>query len=232
MGDQIEVAESFYSIQGEGKTAGRPAVFLRLSGCTLKCVWCDTVDVWNRPGVRYMPLELIQYFENEGFTAQLHHGAHLIVTGGSPLKQQRELIPFLELLRQEISFVTEIETEGVLLPDPRLNEMVYLYNVSPKLDNSEMPILARRKLDVLRFHAKECNSIFKFVVSRPNDIHEIVELAELLSLDPRKVYLMPCAQTREHHIKMAPEIIETCKTHGFNFSSRLQVLFYDQVTGV
>lgn len=73
----MKISEIFISIQGEGRKAGEPTVFVRIAGCNLKCVWCDTPHAWR--GGTEMPLEQV--------VAQVH-GAELrsvCVTGGEPL---------------------------------------------------------------------------------------------------------------------------------------------------
>lgn len=221
----------FYSIQGEGPTAGRPSVFLRLSGCTLSCAWCDTTPVWSRPGTHFTAEALVAEFERLGFLDYLStHNARLIVTGGSPLKQYRYWAPFLKAVLFQCACPVEIETEGVLLPDPELARVQF--NVSPKLENSQMPEKARIREDVLAFHADDEESYFKFVVNDGNDMMEILDLCQKFGIDKSKVYLMPMASTRQEHLEKGILVADLAKNYGMNFSPRLQVLLWDRVTGV
>ena len=81
---KLIVAETFYSIQGEGQTMGKPSVFLRLGGCNLLCKsedWvCDSIEVWQK-GKAVLFSEVLQ----EDYIKRLREGAHLIITGGEPL---------------------------------------------------------------------------------------------------------------------------------------------------
>src|ERR1700738_205435 len=76
---KMRIAEIFYSIQGEGILAGVPSVFVRTSGCNLRCTWCDTPYTSWRPEGRDMPLDAI-LAEVRG-----HAATHVVVTGGEPM---------------------------------------------------------------------------------------------------------------------------------------------------
>jgi len=75
----MKIAEMFYSIQGEGMLAGVPSVFIRTSGCNLRCRWCDTpYAAWEGEGEE-LGLEAIL-----GFVGA-HACAYVVVTGGEPM---------------------------------------------------------------------------------------------------------------------------------------------------
>ena len=107
---QLAVSEYFYSLQGEGRTMGIPAIFLRLTGCNLMCggygvekdgilrddaTWvCDTIAVWIK-GTTYSFPELIVLLNSQlDFVARLKKGVHLVITGGEPLLQQKRIVAF------------------------------------------------------------------------------------------------------------------------------------------
>lgn len=160
---KLQVAEMFYSIQGEGNHAGVPAVFLRLAGCNLQCgktesnilevepqedepdgdaTWiCDTMDVWRTPDAAYTAEEMFNEFEARGWWESLIEGqGHLILTGGEPTlpQHQKAFAEFMEYTRDEFNanpFV-EVETNGTqVLMDDFLSE-VNQFNCSLKLSNS------------------------------------------------------------------------------------------------
>jgi organic radical activating enzyme len=223
----------FYSVQGEGPTVGVPAVFVRLGGCNLNCIWCDTRDVW----VKWRDIS------PEGLLLEvmsLTVGCDIpeyrvVVTGGEPLLQQDELVSFLRRLRALGRTYVEIETNGTLCPSRELDALVDQYNVSPKLSNSGVPRDIRLRPDVLRWFALNPRAWFKFVVASESDVRELLEtheLSDVVEVAYDRVCLMPLSQTREEYLKLAPHVIELCKRHGFRFSPRLQIEVYDRRVGV
>ena len=99
------VTETFTSLQGEGKNQGKPCFFLRLSGCNLRCAWCDTEYSFEKGTERSIE-ELVKEIADSGFS-------YVCVTGGEPLLQKKELIPLLTILR-EAGIQTDIETNGTI----------------------------------------------------------------------------------------------------------------------
>ena len=85
----LKISEIFYSLQGESSRVGLPTVFVRLTGCPLRCVWCDTEHAFS--GGKLLPLSAIVEQIAE-------FGAHQVcVTGGEPLAQ-KNCLPLLTLL--------------------------------------------------------------------------------------------------------------------------------------
>ena len=98
----LTVNEVFFSIQGEGSRAGRPCVFVRLTGCPLRCVWCDTAYAFHE-GARRDEAELAA--ELRRFPARL-----VCLTGGEPLAQPAAF-PFVTRLLDE-GWEVVVETSG------------------------------------------------------------------------------------------------------------------------
>ncbi|ACV64344.1 Radical SAM domain protein [Desulfofarcimen acetoxidans DSM 771] len=99
----MKVNEIFYSLQGEGITAGYPTVFIRLTGCNLRCLYCDTVYAYEEG----------QEMSVKDVADRVHeYGAHYVcITGGEPLQQKAELKLLLSLLNR---YTVTIETNGSL----------------------------------------------------------------------------------------------------------------------
>ena len=245
---KIAISEHFYSIQGEGKTMGIPAVFLRLTACNLMCggrgtekdkklyngaTWrCDSIEVW-RTGTQYEIGELVNILIDK-YSLQLIRGAHLIITGGEPLLQFKALEPFIELLTEQLGFkpFIEIETNGTLTPKGKLFNYIDIINCSPKLSNSGEPEQKRIKINTLQFYSLTPKSIFKFVVSRIEDLQEIYDIIERANIPRDKVYLMPSAQDQKELDLNTKLVSSICLENNYNFSTRLQIIIWNQTTGV
>ena len=102
----MRIAEIFYSIQGEGSLVGTPSVFVRSSGCNLRCSWCDTpYTSWNPEGDDW-PLERVLA------AVDAYAARHVVVTGGEPMIA-REIVDLTRGLRQRGRHIT-IETAGTV----------------------------------------------------------------------------------------------------------------------
>lgn len=238
------VSEHFYSLQGEGATMGKPAVFLRLTGCNLMCGgimgsqvgktatwWCDTEPVW-RKGQKYEFTALKELFDEKGYTQKLIDGAHLIITGGEPMLQIQEVISFIGVLyytaRMSKMPILEIETNGLIYHEHM--KVFDFINVSPKLSNSGETFERRIDFDSMLKINSDPNSIFKFVVSSEEDLNEIK--LNYGWIDPKRIWLMPAASTQEELAITLPMAAKMAIENGMNLSTRLQVHIWNQTTGV
>ncbi len=233
--DKIWVSETFYSVQGEGKHAGVPAVFLRTQGCNLLCRWpCDTIPVWKE-GKPYSYEELYNLWSNKGWEIALKKSAHLILTGGEPLTRQDELVGFFEyLFRMGINHpFVEVETNATILPDEEFDHFVTHYTCSPKLSNSGMPKERRYREKVIGHFSLSKKAVFKFVIDKKEDGEEVLkDFVQKFNIPPGRVYLMPESTDKKELDRKSVWLVEICKQHGFNFSSRLHISIWDELTGV
>ncbi len=104
MSKALRITEIFYSLQGESSFVGLPTVFVRLTGCPLRCQYCDTAYAFSG-GMIYELEEVLK--EVASFGAR-----HVTVTGGEPLAQP-ECLPLLEALC-DASYVVSLETSGAM----------------------------------------------------------------------------------------------------------------------
>ena len=216
------IAEIFFSIQGEGVTAGAPAVFIRLQGCSVGCAWCDTKYSWDPRGGRVADLDAIV---DEAVASPSRRA---VITGGEPLESPA----FLPLTRAlaEWGFTVEVETSGTLPPPPEADPAIQ-WNVSVKLESSGVP--EPRRIQPAAIHAfLGRDAWWKFVVVDEADVGEVLELAERFSLPRERILLQPEALRREDFLARAPWVVEVCKRHGFRFSPRLHVLLWGPRRGV
>ena len=116
---RLRVTEIFHSLQGEARDAGRPTVFVRLTGCPLRCVWCDTEYAFHG-GQWHDIADIVD-------AVAKYQTRHVCVTGGEPLAQKR----CLDLLARlcDAGFVVSLETSGALDVsgvDPRVSRVMDL----------------------------------------------------------------------------------------------------------
>ncbi len=222
---EIAVSETFKSFQGEGPSAGMPAIFLRLQGCNLECVWCDTIDTWVK-GYVYSHRDLLGLWERSGWIEDLRKGYMLVITGGEPLLRQREIADLLGLFIKTYGFKPriEVETNGTIAPSEEITRYVDQFNVSPKLSNSGMLKTIRFREKALREFVKTGKAIFKFVIVEERDIEEVIEYIERIPIPSYSVYLMPESKTREDYLKRLGVVEDLCREYGFKLSPRLHLL--------
>jgi len=158
-------------------------------------------------------------------------GKHLVLTGGEPMLQQKELIPLLRSLKEH-EFYVEMETNGTLVPPVEMLALVDQWNVSPKLENSKNELSAREKPECYRFFNRLPNSCFKYVVKNPQDFEEVRQLAEKYQISNDKIILMPEAETREQLTERSGWLSELSRKAGYRFSTRLQIALWGSKRGV
>ena len=258
---RIPVAEQFYSIQGEGRYAGTPAVFLRLAGCNLQCgldlddsldsfepgqqptadgaSWiCDSIKVWRRPDTTYTVDGLINEWDARGFTDAVADGAHIILTGGEPTlpAHQASMSVFIARLADHIGHqpYVEVETNGTRRLTGGFVDVIDWFNVSLKLANSGMPVDRRIHDDAIDGFVTlgPDRAMFKFVVADPGDLDEIDDLIVDHGIPDAQVALMPAGSTRAQLHDTYPIVAELCKDRRWAFSPRTHVDIWDQSTGV
>ena len=238
---KLAVSEVFYSIQGEGKTTGFPAVFVRLAGCNLMCggkgtekdgklhdgaTWrCDSIEVWikgkSKPYAEILPIECQEAIRN---------GANVIITGGEPMLQQKNIEGFIQYIVEQINdfpFI-EIETNGTIMPSDDMLNLVDQWNVSPKLANSGMLLEDRINEEVLTKLSKY-NTQFKFVVSSRQDWEEIKAIN---GIDKTQITLMPAGSNQEELKETKELVAEICKQNYLRLTNRLHIDIWNKKTGV
>lgn len=231
----LKISEFFMdTLQGEGISTGVPAAFLRLQGCTLNCVFCDSKSVW-RYGNPYSFGELFNMMEEAGLIEKLKDGIHLVLTGGSVLKQEKQIEQFLYVFMVKYQFkpFIEIENECTLMPSEGMINITDQWNNSPKLENSQNKKELRYKPEILKALSEIPNSWFKFVVSEESDWEEIEkDFLEPGLIRREQVILMPCGESQEELSKTREMAAEMAIREGVRFSDRLQITIWNKKLGV
>ena len=227
------ISEIFYSLQGEGELAGVPSVFVRTSGCNLRCNWCDTPYAsWSPEGAQMGVPEIIA-------AVRQHPARHVVVTGGEPMIAPE--IKALAARLKELGHHITIETAATIAPEGIACDLASL---SPKLKNSapdaRLDDAWRRKHEALRWQPEVVRAWLaayafqlKFVVAQPADVDEIeAMLAQLGGEIPRaKVLLMPEGVTVEALRAKAGWLGELCKVRGYRYAPRLHIELYGHKRG-
>jgi 7-carboxy-7-deazaguanine synthase len=223
----LKIAELFYSLQGEGALIGVPSVFIRTSGCNLRCAWCDTpYTSWQPEGAE---LSLDQIVDE----VRAHPARHAVITGGEPMIAP-DIVALTERLHRLGLHIT-VETAGTVFQPVACD----LMSISPKLANSTPSGPWAAQHDRLRLQPQPLRDLMnrypyqlKFVIANPADLAEVRE------------FLIAFPQAREHVILMPegiePDLLrqrgawlsELCKQEGFRFSPRLHIDLWGNQRGV
>ena len=223
----MKISEIFYSVQGEGGLVGVPSIFIRTSGCNLRCSWCDTPYAsWHPEGEE---LSIDRILE---LTAEYRAARHVVLTGGEPMIMPG-IVELSERLRERGLHIT-IETAGTVHAPVACD----LMSISPKLSNSTPEGVFRTQHerlriqpDVLRQLIAEYDYQLKFVIANEPDLAEARQLIATLNAPSQKVILMPEGISAEVLNDRGFWIAELCKEHGYRFSPRLHVHLYGNRRG-
>jgi len=229
----LNVAEMFVSLQGEGVTCGTPSLFIRLQKCSLRCNICDTDhgDIGNP----YSCYEIFRLLEEYDIINRLKTGRmHMVFTGGSPLIQQKRIIEFIDIFIELYKFkpFIEIENECVIIPLPKLKDIVNVWNNSPKLSFTGNPRNKRYRINVLKTMSWLPNSYFKFVISNDSDWNEIQK--DFLDKDlirKEQIILMPLGINQEELNKNRNKVIEIALRENVRYSDRLHIIVWNDEKG-
>ncbi|RPJ33877.1 MAG: 7-carboxy-7-deazaguanine synthase QueE [Verrucomicrobiaceae bacterium] len=245
LGDGPEI---FHTIQGEGVSAGLPAVFIRASRCNLHCVWCDTDHTWNFEGTpwphekdavpgyaKYRKADVTFEITSAGAAQRILEFTcpRVVITGGEPLLQEEAFLEMMRQIREEMpECVFEVETNATRIPCPAFADAVDQFNISPKLSNAGMPESMRLNDDALRYFAASPKAWFKFVVSSPVDLAEIKMLQSRYEIPRGRILLMPEGRTSNELDKTAAQLADLCRELGFRFCDRLHIRLWGDRRGV
>ncbi|HEY0008571.1 MAG TPA: 7-carboxy-7-deazaguanine synthase QueE [Tepidisphaeraceae bacterium] len=235
----MRVSELFYSIQGEGKLIGVPSVFVRASGCNLRCVWCDTPYAsWHPEGEEQTVEQIVAAAEAMCPPSGGKRRGHAVLTGGEPM-----IMPDISVLTKELKsrgWHITIETAATVFKDLPLD----LASMSPKLSNSTpwereggrfAQLHEKNRLNttvIQQFIDSSPDFQLKFVVAEPGDVDEIDDLLSQLSRwQAADVQLMPEGTDSETLTARTGWIGELCKARGFRFTPRLHVALYGNQRG-
>jgi 7-carboxy-7-deazaguanine synthase len=239
--EALPINELFYSVQGEGRLAGVPTVFVRTSGCNLRCWFCDSYHTSWEPTHDWLTVEEIVA------EVEAYEGAtHVVLTGGEPMIHE-ESVALLNRLG-DAGYHTTVETNGTVYRDAHID----LASISPKLQSStptpekdptgggewaERHDERRIDMDALTALVDEYDSQLKFVVTGADDMPEIERLVERVrdgtttTVADADVLLMAEGTTREDLNESRTAVAELAMASGYRYTPRLHVDLWNDAPG-
>jgi organic radical activating enzyme len=208
------------------------SLFIRFHFCNLTCTWCDSKYTWFEKSGAFKAY-------SEGYLKKIINKSkphHIIFTGGEPALYRID-----KLTVEGKKF--HVETNATLIPVEKLDinledkttirrnalnaNVIGTFNwvVSPKLSNSNQKLNQQAML----FWAKQKFCIFKFVINSISDLDEIEQLIKKFGITKQKVYIGLEGTTLQSQLKT--EIVDEIIKRGYNFSPRLQILFWRNKRG-
>lgn len=246
------------TIQGEGKLAGTPSLFIRLATCNLRCIWqmddgsfcrCDTSYASFHPDDKkaWNVDEIVNVIKHNIGAMQ-----HVVITGGEPLLQKKGLGALCKSIKEDLDLHITIETNGTIFSE-ELTKYVDLFSISPKLSNSvpsaeklkfynepETPSSryhheVRKNLSVLQNFVDSAKDLqLKFVVGKQSDADEIINdfLSVLKGYNKHDIMLMPLGATQEQITKSNPIVLQMCIQNGWKYTPRIHIDIFGSKQGV
>ena len=230
----MKISELFFSIQGEGELTGVPSVFVRTSGCNLRCRWCDTKYAsWKPEGENVTINDLLDKVCS-------YPARHVVISGGEPMIA-KGIEEFTHLLKESGKHIT-IETAGTIAPN---GIQCDLASLSPKLSDStpkegdiskewiDRHESKRLDYDILSEWVNSYNFQLKFVVSKEEEIKEIQNVITRIEgkILPEKVLLMPEGIDPDTLRSRYDLLIDLCKENGYRFCNRLHIDLFGNTPG-
>jgi 7-carboxy-7-deazaguanine synthase len=224
----LKISEIFHSIQGEGMLVGVPSVFVRTSGCNLRCTWCDTpYTSWQPEGEERSVSWIVDQLNAYG-------ASHVVITGGEPM-----IAPEIEELTHRLTQHITVETAGTVDAQVRCD----LMSISPKLANSTphtrddgrwagqherlryQPEILRRLIQLYPYQ-------LKFVITDPSDLQEVNAIVSDIGASRSRVVLMPEGIDAAILAERGRWLADISKREGLRLTPRLHIDLWGNRRGV
>ena len=224
----MKIAEIFYSVQGEGTLIGVPSVFVRTSGCNLRCTWCDTpYTSWTPEGEERSLDSIVE-------EVNAYRASHVVITGGEPM-----IAPEIAELTHRLSQHITIETAGTVDTQVRCD----LMSISPKLANStphdreggrwaQQHDRLRYQPEILKRLIQLYSYQLKFVLMNESDLAQVRAMVEEIGAAKSRVVLMPEGIDSAVLAERGRWLAEVVKREGFRFTPRLHIDLWGNRRGV
>ncbi len=225
---RLKISEIFYSIQGEGTLLGVPSVFVRTSGCNLRCTWCDTpYTSWQPEGEERTVSSIVD--EVNGYGA-----SHVVITGGEPM-----IAPQMEELTERLTQHVTIETAGTVDAHVRCD----LMSISPKLANStphtrdngrwaDQHERLRYQPEILRRLIQLYPYQLKFVIADPSDLQQVNAIVSDIGASRGRVLLMAEGVDAATLAERGRWLADIARQEGFRITPRMHIDLWGNRRGV
>lgn len=232
----------FFTVQGEGLHTGRPAIFLRLSGCNLRCEWLNpdgSTSLCDTPYSSHQPEKLLKSVDEIVEDIKSYPCKYVVITGGEPYLQKAMASLISEL--KSLGYYVCIETNATIYFETEAD----FISMSPKLstscvdksENFESHQKRRKNIEAVSSLVKNHDYQFKFVINSKDDLFEAQEFmkeVEGLSgeIPKSKILLMPQAVTKKQLEEKSKQVIEWAMEFGYSFCDRMHIRIWNDKRGV
>ncbi|MEC9282640.1 MAG: 7-carboxy-7-deazaguanine synthase QueE [Bdellovibrionota bacterium] len=232
----------FFTVQGEGLHTGRPAIFLRLSGCNLRCEWLNSdgsTSLCDTPYSSHQPEKLLKSIDDIVEDIKSYPCKYVVITGGEPYLQ-KAIAPFISELKN-LGYYVCIETNASIYFETEAD----FISMSPKLstscvdksENFESHQKRRKNIEALASFTKQHDFQFKFVINCKDDLLEAKEMiaeieAVTAPIAKDKILLMPQAVTKKQLEEKSEQVIEWAMEFGYSFCDRMHIRIWNDKRGV
>ena len=228
--NKAPIVEVISTIQCEGRTIGKPSIFVRFWGCNLRCrfagIECDTPYAVYKEKDN-APLKDVDEIVKDILKFKTKH---IVFTGGEPMLYQKIICDIMSQLPYE--YTCEVETNGTIELDYATSKIVDQFNMSIKLKGSNQML----GYDDKRFNPTAIisypteKSYFKFVYTCVADFEEIKEIENIFP--GYEIWLMPEGMSRKAIIEHSDNVVKICIEHSWHFSPREHIVIWDYKRGV
>jgi|GEM_PF-1233696 len=214
----MNISEIFVALQGEGRFQGTPVLFIRTSGCTRACSWCDTK--YHTEGKEISIVELKSTIKRIVCTGT----TTVVWTGGEPLMQLKEILEVMKRLPTDIKW--HLETNGDLITDDHvyrtLSKHFNYIAISPKCLKTGSAVYNLRQ---------------RYVPNNEDALVDIKVVTDLEKINTELVFfatsLMPyTTYNREVDDEVRKKVWMYCVEHNLHYSARLHTLNFGNKRGV
>lgn len=228
--DDLDVVDIFWTIQGEGPFAGRPAVFVRLAGCNLQCPACDTDYTTGRRMKKVDEIILhIGIANGVNSVNRRGWGNLVVITGGEPFRQPIQTLCY-QLLKST-DYEIQIETNGTIFKNMHRR---YKDDIGRDMvwDSQRMTVVVSPKVGAINVGFKDICKHLKYVVSADNidtidglphsTLGNSVRVARPWPEFSGTIYLQPLdEQDEEKNRKNMEAAVRACMRHGYTLCTQM-----------